>query len=134
MKNNLRSLLRRNSEIEALFPEYREYSEKIVFDTYDIREIFCEKIRSILTRGGIKARDFVDVYLISKKFKIRFEDMEEDIIDKTRFILDLYAKYRRNFREKKKLLKSKEIFRWGEEKGMLLIEMDEKEFYKPRQS
>jgi hypothetical protein len=91
-KNDLRGLLRRNREIEALFPEYREYSQKMAFDSYDIREIFCEKIRSILTRRGIKARDFVDVYLISKKFKIRFDDMEESIIDKTRFILDMYAK------------------------------------------
>jgi hypothetical protein len=72
----------------------------------------------------------VDVYLISREFNIRFEDMEKEIIDKTRFILDMYAKYRKNFREKKKLLKSKEIFRWGEEKGLLLIEIDEKEFYK----
>lgn len=130
VKNSLRSLLKKNKEIEALFPEYKEYSEKIVFDTYDIKEIFCEKIRSILTRRGIKARDFVDIYLISTKFNIRVEDMEADTIDKTRFTLNLYAKYRKNFKEKKKLLKSKEIFRWGEETGLLLSKIDEEEFYK----
>jgi predicted nucleotidyltransferase component of viral defense system len=130
VENNLGSLLRGDKEIEALFPEYGEYSEEIVFDTYDIREIFCEKIRSILTRRGVKARDFVDVYLISRRFNIRLEDLEEDVIDKTRFILGLYAKYRENFKEKKKLLSSKEAFRWGEEKGLLLIEIDEKRFYK----
>ncbi len=130
VKNDLRSLLKKDREIEALFPEYKEYSEKIGFYTYDIREIFCEKIRSILTRRGIKARDFVDIYLISKKFNIRFEDMEEDIVDKTRFVLNRYAKYKKNFKEKKKLIKSEDLFRWGEEKGLLLSKIDEEEFYR----
>jgi predicted nucleotidyltransferase component of viral defense system len=130
VKNTLRSLLKKNKEIEVLFPDYKEYSEKIAFDTYDVREIFCEKVRAILTRRGVKGRDFVDVYLISKEFKIGLEDMEEDIIDKTRFILDMYAKYRKNLEDKKRLLDTEEIFRWGEERDLLLSEIEEEKFYK----
>ncbi len=130
-KNVLKSMFtKRIEEIEILFPEeYKEYSEHIPFYTYDIKEILCEKIRSILTRKGIKARDFVDVYLISKKFGISPEDLKKDIIAKTMFALNLYAKYRNNFNEKKKLLKTKDIFAWGREKGLLITDIVEKEFY-----
>ncbi|TRZ54163.1 nucleotidyl transferase AbiEii/AbiGii toxin family protein [archaeon] len=130
-RNVLRSLLDKQiEELKALFPEeYKEYSERIPFDTYDIREILCEKVRSILTRRGIKARDFADVYLISKKFGISPEDMKKDIVAKTLFALNLYAKYKNNFNEKRKLLKTKDVFAWGHEKGLLLEDMDEKDFY-----
>jgi len=130
-KNNLKSLLDRPvEEISVLFPEeYKEYSGQIPFDTYDIKEIMCEKIRSILTRKGAKARDFIDVYFVSKKFGIRPEDLKEDITEKTLFALNLYAKYRDNFNAKKNLIKTKEIFAWGHEKGLLLTDIDEKEFY-----
>ncbi len=130
-KNALKSLLERPvEELKILFPEeYKEYSEQIPFGTYDIKEIMCEKIRSILTRKGVKARDFADVYLISKKFGISPEDLKKDTVAKTVFALNLYAKYRNNFNEKKKLLKTKDIFVWGHEKGLLLTEIDEKDFY-----
>ena len=130
-KNVLKSLLDRPfEELKVLFPEeYEEYSQKIPFDTYDIKEIMCEKVRSILTRRGIKARDFVDIYLISKKFGIAPEDLRENILSKTLFALSRYVKYKNNFNEKKNLLKSKEIFSWGLEKDLLLTNIDEKEFY-----
>ncbi len=130
-KNILKSLLDRHiEELEALFPEeYKEYSGQIQFDTYDIKEIMCEKIRSILTRKGAKARDFIDVYLVSKKFGMRPEDLKEDITEKTLFALNLYAKYRDNFNAKKNLIKTKEIFSWGNERDLLLTDLDEKEFY-----
>ncbi len=45
-----------------MFPRlYKEYRTSIVFKVYDIREIFCEKVRAILTRRGFKERDFIDV-------------------------------------------------------------------------
>lgn len=130
-KSILKSLLDREiEELKILFPEeYAEYSERIPFDTYDIREILCEKVRSILTRRGMKARDFADVYLISKKFGISPEDLKKDIIAKTLFALNLYAKYKNNFNEKRKLLNTKDVFAWGHEKGLLLEDMDEKDFY-----
>ncbi|MFA5246986.1 MAG: nucleotidyl transferase AbiEii/AbiGii toxin family protein [Candidatus Micrarchaeia archaeon] len=130
-KNTCKSLLgSRVGELEAMFPEeYGAYSERIPFDTYDIKEIMCEKIRAILTRRGMKARDFVDVYFVSKKFGITPGSLKKDVVAKTVFALNLYAKYRDNFGEKKKLLNSKEIFAWGQEKGLLLVDVDEKEFY-----
>ncbi len=131
VKSKLKSLLSRHiEELGILFPEeYEEYSKQIPFDTYDIREIMCEKVRSILTRKGVKARDFVDVYFISKKFGIGLEDLKGDIVDKIRFMFNLYEKYKDNFNEKKRLLKTKEIFAWGNEKDLMLDVIDEKEFY-----
>ena len=127
----LKSLVSKGQEeLEALFPEYKEYVRAIRFDVYDIREILAEKVRSILTREGVKARDFLDVYLICGKFKINLEDIHQGIVDKTKFMLNLYEKYRRNLAEKKDIITSGKGFRWGEEKGLLLQEIDEKEFYK----
>jgi len=126
----LKSLLsRHDEELSLLFPEYQEYMQKIPFDVYDVREILSEKIRSILTRQGIKARDFLDVYLISKKHQIELEDMYNPIVGKTRFMLDFYEKYRKNLEAKKDIVTS-QPFRWGEEKGLLLQQIDEKDFFK----
>jgi predicted nucleotidyltransferase component of viral defense system len=127
----LRSLLSKGrKEFDALFPEYAEYSQRISFDAYDIKEILCEKIRSILTRVGVKSRDFLDVYLICKKFSIKLEDMRYCIIGKTQFMLNLYEKYRNNLAEKKSIVTSAKAFTWGEEKGLLLQDVKEKELYK----
>jgi len=129
-KAELKSLIsKQNEELQLMFPEYEEYMQKIIFEIYDVREIFSEKIRSILTRQGIKARDFLDVYLISKKFQIDLEDIYDPIVCKTKFMLDLYEKYRENF-EKKKGLVTALPFRWGEEKELLLQPIDEKDFFK----
>src|SRR3989344_796744 len=54
-------------EIETLFPNYSYLTEPVNIKVYDVREILIEKVRAILTRRGIKARDFVDVFLIVKK-------------------------------------------------------------------
>lgn len=132
VKQELKSMLKKEDrELQLLFPtEYEEYTRKIPFNTYDIREILSEKVRSILTRKGVKARDFIDVYLITRQLKIKTNELSDDIIDKTRFMLRLYEKYKRNFKEKKKLLESGDIFNWGDEKGILLIDINEKDFYK----
>ena len=128
----LKSLISGNhKELVLLFPEYNEYSEKINFDIYDPREILSEKIRAILTRQGTKARDFLDVYLINKEFGISLEEVYSCgcVIEKTKFTLNLYARYRENLEEKKPTIMSSP-FNWGEEKGLLLKEIDEKDFYK----
>ena len=116
-------------ELTMLFPEFKEYTQKIDFDVYDVREILCEKIRAILTRKGIKARDFLDVYLICREFRIGLEDVYGCSVEKTRFTLSLYERYRKNLEEKKTIVMSAP-FTWGEEKGLLLKDIDEKEFYK----
>jgi len=130
-KWKVRSLLtgKRLEELKKLFQEeYKEYSRSIDSDVYDVREILCEKVRSILTRRGIKSRDFVDVYLICKNFDITPEELEGIITEKVGFMLQLYEKYRRNIAEKRNVLK-REDFAWGEEKKLLLIEIDTEEFY-----
>ncbi len=120
-----------DKELQALFPEeYDVYAEKISLFTYDVKEILCEKVRAILTRRGLKARDFVDIFLICDRFGIKVVDFEDIILDKTRFMLGQYKKYRRNLEEKSRLIKSGEFFQWGDERNILLMEIDEKEFYK----
>jgi hypothetical protein len=128
----LNSLLsgKRHDEFRAVFPEeYEEYSRKLSFPVYDIREILCEKVRAILTRRGMSARDFVDVYPISRTYGIEVEELRPQIVDKIVFALDMYKKYRKNLEEKTKLLGSESIFEWGREEDMLLERINEREFY-----
>jgi len=133
-KGKLKSLLEKNDKtkrIELLYPEFfKEYSSPVSFEVYDIKEIICEKIRAILTRKGIKGRDFLDVYLISKEFSINLDDVKDKIIKKLIFILDKYERYRDNLEAKEKTNAfSGNFFKWGEEKNLLLKEIDEKDFY-----
>jgi predicted nucleotidyltransferase component of viral defense system len=120
---------KKSDELSFLFPEYSEYFQTISLEVYDIREILCEKVRSILTRKGFKARDFLDVYLICKKYDLKIEDLLEPIADKIRFVLDIYQKYQENF-EAKTAVFATESFKWGEEKRFLLQDIDGKEFDK----
>ena len=120
----------RHEELDALFPDYAEYASKMPFAIYDIREILSEKVRALLTREGTKARDFLDVYLICRKFGIKPEDMEKCIVSKLDFALKLYGKYRDNLKEKIGLLNSGKLFGWGAERELLLSEIDEEDFYK----
>lgn len=124
-------LIGKHGELDSLFPkEIAEYSKKIPFAVYDIRELLCEKVRALLTREGTKARDFVDVYLIWKKFDIKPEDEQDNIIGKIGFSLKLYAKYRAHLKQKVTLLGSGKLFDWGAEKELLLSDIDEDDFYK----
>ncbi len=122
-------LSEKQKEILLLFPESEDYLQRIGFDVYDMREILCEKIRAILTRRGVKVRDFLDVYMICKNLGIKLEDMHDCALGKTRFMFQLYKKYRENLDEKRDLLLSFP-FAWGEEKGLLLQEIDEKDFFR----
>lgn len=131
-KRKLKSLISGASydELERLFPEeYKEYHDEISLQVYDIREILAEKVRSILTRRGVKARDFVDVYLIAKTFGTDVHEVKSEIVEKTAFVLDLYQKYRDNFDAKMNLLEAGTLFEWGGERELLLQEIDEREFY-----
>jgi len=129
----LNSLLQKKKfkELESLFPElYREYSTPIPFTIYEIREILCEKIRSILTRRGTKARDFIDIFMVREKLGIETDGLENQIVEKIQYMLNLYARFRQNFKDKAALLASGEIFGWGEERELMLAEVNEEEFYK----
>jgi len=85
-------------------------------------------VRAILTRVGVKARDFVDVYLINEKYGFSPEEYTGCIKEKTEFALGLYDKYRQNFQAKKQLIELKALFRWGDEKDLLLRPIDEEGF------
>ncbi len=126
----LKSLATGNNEEQALFPEYLEYSKTIPFDVYDIREILSEKIRALITRKGVKARDFLDVFFIQKDLGIKPTDVEKCVIKKTNHVLNLYSKYRENLKAKEKLVEKGTIFEWGAERELLLTEINEKEFQK----
>jgi len=118
-----------SKELEFLFPEfYMEYRKSIQFKVYDIREIFCEKVRAILTRKGFKERYFVDAYMISKKFNLRYEDLEEETLRKLKFILRLYYKYKRNLNNKVSML-TVENFPFGSERYLLIEKIDEGDFH-----
>ncbi|MGD0178146.1 MAG: nucleotidyl transferase AbiEii/AbiGii toxin family protein [Candidatus Bathyarchaeia archaeon] len=131
-KGQLSGLLTgKHEQLKALFPdETAEYSKKILFGVYDIREILSEKVRALLTREGTKARDFVDVYLIWKRFGITPENVEKCIIGKIGFSLKLYAKYRDHLKQKVALLNSGKLLTWGAEKELLLSDIDEADFYR----
>lgn len=83
-------------ELKFLFPEFD--LKKIRIKAYNIREILIEKIRAILTRRGIKARDFIDVFIIIKNKNINIKNLKEKILAKTRFMLR-YEKYIQNLKE-----------------------------------
>jgi predicted nucleotidyltransferase component of viral defense system len=84
---------------------------------YDIREILIEKIRALLTRRGIKARDYVDVFLIVKKEKLILDDFKKQIIEKINDMLK-FEKYDGNIRNKEAQLN--EDFILGEEEALVL--------------
>lgn len=69
---------------------------------YDLKEVLIEKVRAILTRRGVKARDFIDVYKITKINKLKIESFEEEILDKTRSMLK-FEKYKKNLNDKKEI-------------------------------
>lgn len=84
---------------------------------YDLREILIEKIRAILTRRGIKVRDFVDVFLIVKKEKLNLNDFKKEITEKINHMLK-FEKYGQNIKNKETQLKDELIL--GEEEALLL--------------
>jgi predicted nucleotidyltransferase component of viral defense system len=84
---------------------------------YDLKEILIEKIRAILTRRGIKARDFVDVFLIVKKGKLDLNSFKKEIIEKINNMLK-FEKYTLNIKNKESQLKEDLIL--GEEEALML--------------
>ncbi|MBS3092025.1 nucleotidyl transferase AbiEii/AbiGii toxin family protein [Candidatus Pacearchaeota archaeon] len=88
---------------------------------YDLREVLIEKVRAILTRRGIKARDFVDVFLIIKGNKLNLNDFKKEIIEKISNMLK-FEKYTLNIKNKETQLN--EEFILGEEEALMLIPID----------
>jgi predicted nucleotidyltransferase component of viral defense system len=130
VKGQLRSIIseKDTKRISLLFPEYKEYTQLITLNLYDIREIYAEKVRAILTRKGTKARDYVDIYMMSKNRYIDAKELEDVIAGKVEYMLKNYERYRRNFKEKKKSLNSGEEFSLGHEKNLLILQLDMGDF------
>ncbi len=90
-----------SEEIRFLYEsQWKTYSTLISLPCYDIREIFVEKVRAVLTRIKYKFRDVIDIYLIEKRFGYELMDFKDKIIEKTEFMIDLYKKYQETIRIK----------------------------------
>ncbi|MDP2926282.1 MAG: nucleotidyl transferase AbiEii/AbiGii toxin family protein [Nanoarchaeota archaeon] len=88
---------------------------------YDLKEILIEKIRAILTRRGIKVRDFVDVFLITEKDKLNLNDFKKEILEKVNNMLK-FEKYNQNIKNKETQLNDDLIL--GEEEALMLTPID----------
>ncbi len=124
----LKSLASDKKELE-FFTKSNQYNNEIKFEVYDIKEILCEKIRAILTRRGIKTRDFLDVYLICKRYDVDLDEINVNATKKLNFSLQMYAKYRENLKNKRDYINTgKGLFVWENEMN-LLEKIDVNEFY-----
>jgi len=93
----------------------------IKIKAYDLKEILIEKVRAILTRRGIKARDFVDVFLITKKDKLDLNDFKKEIIEKISDMLK-FEKYSQNIKNKETQFNDDLIL--GEEEALMLTPIE----------
>ena len=126
------SICTEDPRLAAYGTYYQDYRRQITVRAYHPYEILCEKIRSILTRRGIKYQDFVDVYMIAEKYRIKPWNLREHIIEKTRLMLKLYQKYRKNIAIKTKLLadiRPKTIVKLARETLLVDIDTDKFETY-----
>jgi len=93
----------------------------ITIKAYDLKEILIEKVRAILTRRGIKARDFVDVFLIINREKLDLNDFRKEILEKISDMLK-FEKYSQNIKNKEVQLNDDLIL--GEEEALMLIPIE----------
>ena len=129
ISGQLKSLVVENEpEMEVLFDEYREYSQTISFWVYDLREIVSEKIRAVLTRRGLKMRDYIDIFMVDVRFGIRPSSLEDCTLRKIRATLGLYEKYRKNLKNRISDPDSITSSGFGAENEMLLVRINTTEF------
>ncbi len=88
-----------NPELEFLFRQhYDAYSAPITLDCYGPEEIFTDKCRAVMTRKVYKLRDILDIRMLEEQFGYTISGHRRPIIEKTRFMLDLYERYREEFK------------------------------------
>jgi len=75
---------------------WKEYSAKVALACYDAREIFVEKCRAALTRKVHKLRDTLDIVYMGEKYGFAVEDFRPQVLEKVRFMLETYKRYREN--------------------------------------
>ena len=108
------------------FREFLEFYDDLDYYVYDIKEIACEKIRTLLTRKTAKVRDLFDLYFIHKKFGVDAIKLKKEWIKKIRFAMDNYEKYSENYKTKSAL--TKEDFVLGDIDYLLLAAIDKEDF------
>jgi len=110
----------------AYFQDFLEFYKPLKLLAYDEREIFCEKIRAILTRRSQKLRDFYDVFKLHEQ-GVKLEELKNEIVEKIKAAL-YYKKYRENLeRNRKELEIGREILEDPFERE-LFIDRPPKEF------
>ena len=86
-------------ELEFLFREHHTaYSEPVTIDCYSPEEIFTDKCRAVMTRRTYKLRDILDIRMLEDRYGCSIDGLKGPIIEKTRFMIDLYEKYREEFK------------------------------------
>jgi len=86
-----------SDEIRFLYEgPWKDYTSDIVLTCYDPQEIFVEKCRASLTRGIHKHRDAVDIWFMEKRYGFSIPKYRSHILEKIRFMSDLYRRYREN--------------------------------------
>lgn len=108
------------------FSDYTDVYKPLKFHVYDLREIACEKIRALLTRKGIKARDIVDLYFIERTHKININALKDVCIEKITFAVRSYEKYRKNILARTALSEKNLVLENAEH--LMLAETDKKDF------
>jgi len=111
-----------DDRIYVIFRELLSLRQNIYLKIYSLEEFCCEKIRSIITRRGIKIRDFIDLYYLNIS-GLDFSKLENEILEKIRFMLR-YEKYRVNINKN-----IKDLVSFGEEQ-IISLEPIPKDFYR----
>jgi predicted nucleotidyltransferase component of viral defense system len=113
-------------ELKPIAPEYKKdlaflypACAKFAFQSanlnvYSLDEITAEKVRALLTRRSFKARDIIDLYMLSKK-GITIDSVKNVAIKKTLFMLK-YSKYDVNLKNKK----FEGVYSIGDEEELML--------------
>ncbi|MBI2631705.1 nucleotidyl transferase AbiEii/AbiGii toxin family protein [Candidatus Pacearchaeota archaeon] len=114
-------------EDRVYFEEFLNFYQPIEINVYDIREIVVEKIRSLLTRKAIKARDAIDLFFIYQSFEIKPQDFPKEIREKISFSINNYKKYRNNLELTKDKLQILE-FKYREVQPLVIMSFKKKDF------
>ena len=95
-------------ELEVLFPEEAYIIlTKPRMKVYDLKEIASEKVRAVLTRRSTKARDIIDLYMLSEH-GISIKSVRKEAVEKIRAMLK-YEKYSKNILTKEDAIGAADI-------------------------
>ncbi len=108
------------------FSDYMDLCKPLKLRVYDLREIGCEKIRALLTRKGVKARDIVDLYFIEKMHKVNVDALKDACVGKVTFAIKSYEKYKKNILARADLSGKNLVLENVEH--LMLAEIDKKDF------